>query len=785
MNEQNSLNRISHPEDDNINLKDVFGKLIDKWLWFLASILFFLVIAFFYTRFTAPVYQINAKILVNDDEKGGAMSKQTGGLMDLGGLLGAKNSVDNEMEILKTRFLMEQVVRQMQLNIIYSKKVDFVRRELYNAPFKILILSAIDTIKATEFNIIELPNGKLKVSTKDFEREVSFGEEFSFANVGKLVLQRNIETAMDKGNYFVTISSVDDRVATLMNKLTVSVSNKQVSVVDLGFAYPLPRKGEDILNAIINKYTKSNLADKNAIADSTYKFIKERLNVIASELGDVEDKVENFKQNNQLADMSEQGKLLVQNTGEFTSELAKAETQVNILNELEKYLKNGDKNSRVFPSSLTPSDMVFANLMGQYNTLLLERERQLLSVTPESPFVQNLDMQIAGLRQDILSNIQTNKKSYDLTVRKLKNQLRGAERQISGVPQIEKNYLKLARNQQIKQELYIFLMQKAEETNISKTSNISVAKTIDPPKAQVAPISPKRKVIYLIGIMVGVIFPIVIIFGQSLLNTTIGTKEDIITKTSVPVIGEISHNLSEDNLVVANQSRSAISEQFRALRTNLSFYLKNDDEKIILLTSSMSGEGKSFTAINLGNILALAGKKVLLMELDLRKPGLSAKLGVRNDIGFSNYTINANIGIKDIIKPLSINKNMFIISSGPLPPNPAETLMSEHISALISNLKKEFDYIIMDAPPIGVITDAQLLSPYANAIIYLVRQKVTRKDQLSIVEELNRSGKMKNMGIVVNDIVDKFYGYGYGYGNYGEEKRDGFLSSLTKIFKKN
>lgn len=770
-------------EDEGINLKEIFSKLLDKWIWFLLGVVICCILAFVYTRYTPPVYQINAKLLVNDDEKGGSLGKQTGALMDLGGLLGAKNSVENEVEILKTRFLMEQVVREMQLNFVYSKKSDFVSRELYNAPFKVAIIKGVDSIKATKFSILKVQGNKLKISTKGFEKEINWNEQFSVSGIGLMRIEPNAIDALDDGEYFVSISSIDSRVATLMSQLSVTVSNKQGSVVDLGLSYALPKKGEDILNKLIEKYTAANLSDKNAIADSTYKFIRERLNVIASELGDVENQEENFKQQNRLADMSEQGRLLVQNTGEFSTELAKAETQVSILTDLENYLKDKSKNKRVFPTSLLPQDMVFSGLMNQYNSLLVERDKQLLSVTEESPFIQNIDSQILGLRSGILANIQSTKNTFVVTRDKLKSQLNKAEGQISGVPKIEKNYLKLVRNKGIKQELYIFLMQKAEETNISKTSNISVAKTIDPPKSQVVPISPKKSIIYLIGVVAGILIPILFIFGIDLLNTSIKTKEEIKALTQVPVIGEISHNSSSDNLIVSNHSRSAISEQFRALRTNLSFYLKTSNDKVILLTSSMSGEGKSFTAINLGNILALAGKKVLLMELDLRKPGLSTKLGVSNDIGFSNFTINGGVKVSDIIKPLNINKNMFIVTSGPLPPNPAETLMSEYTSVLMEELKKQFDYIIMDAPPIGIITDAQLLSVYADAILYLVRQKVTQKHQLSIVEELYRTGKMRNIGIVVNDIVSKYYGYGYGYGVYGENMNTNFISRLKNKFK--
>jgi tyrosine-protein kinase Etk/Wzc len=780
MNNHLEMNKVQNREEFEINLKDVFSKLVDKWSWFLISVFVCCLVAFIYGKYTAPSYQIKAKLIVNDDQKGSGMAKQAGALMDLGGIVGAKNSVDNEVEILKTRFLMEQVVRDMQLNIVYLSKTNFVSRELYAAPFKINIINGVDTIATTKLEVVKSAKGKFLITTKGFAKEVIFNEAFSIKGVGVLQLEPNKGAEMNNGEYNVIISSIDARVATLMGQLSVNVSNKQVSIIDLILSYPIPKKGEDILNKLIEKYTQSNLSDKNAVADSTYRFIKERLNVIAAELGDVENNVENFKQQNKLADMSEQGKLLVQNSGGFATELARAETQVSIINELEKYLRDSGNSRKAFPSSLIPQDMVFSNLMAQYNSLLLERERQLLSVTEESPFVKNIDDQIAGLKSNILSNMQSSKNSAIATRDKLRNQLNTADAKISGVPKIEKNYLQLARNQQIKQELYIFLMQKAEETNISKTANLSIAKTIDPPKSAVTPNSPNKSLFYLVGLIAGVIFPIILIFGQELFNTSIKTKEEIIALTSVPVIGEISHNNSDDNLIVANQSRSAISEQFRALRTNLSFYLKSEHENVILLTSSMSGEGKSFTAINLGNILALAGKKVLLMELDLRKPGLSAKLGVNNTIGFSNFTISPAIKRADIVKPLTINKNMFIISSGPLPPNPAETLMSEHVPQLMEELKKEFDYIIMDAPPIGIIADAQLLSKYADVTLYLVRQKITQKDQLRIVEDLSQTGKMKNLGIVVNDIVSKYYGYGYGYGTYGQSVDEKWYNKILK-----
>ncbi|MFD2285468.1 polysaccharide biosynthesis tyrosine autokinase [Pedobacter petrophilus] len=770
-------------EDETLDIRKIILKLLDNWYLYLGAVLISLIIAYFYSKYTPPIYQISSKVLVNSNDKGGSPGAQGSALMDLGGIMGGKSSVDNEVEILRTRFLMEQVVRQMELNIVYQEKVGFKKREIYQTPIKLSITKALDTISQTLVTVDVTGSNTLKVSANDFEKEIRFNEEFNLNGVGIVKLIPTGIAKLEHGKFLIQVSSIDDRVAELQGKMTVGVTNKQVTIMDLGLSYPHPRKGEDILRAIINRYISSSLEEKNIIADSTTTFIQKRLSIISGELGDVENKQERFKQNNKLTDMSEQSKLLVQSTSAFTNELAKAETQITVLSELEGYLKDESKNKRVFPASLLSSDMVFSGIMSQYNSLLIERDKRLLSDTEESPFIKNIDEQISGLRAGLLSNIQSSKNSYIITRDKLRSQLNQAEGRGEQVPQIEKDYLKLARNQQIKQELYIFLMQKAEETAISKTSNLAIAKTIDPPKSAIAPISPKQNTIYLIAIVIGLIIPTVFIILINLLNTTVSTKEDITSATITPIIGEINHNSSTDNLIVAHQGRSAISEQFRALRTNLSFYLKTSSQKVILLTSTASGEGKSFTAINLGNILALAGKKVLLMELDLRKPGLSAKLGVANTTGFSNYTIDPSVKVQHIIKPLAINPNMFIISSGPLPPNPAETIMSEHTDDLIAQLKEQFDYIIMDAPPVGIITDAQLLAKYADATLYIIRQKVTQKNQLYIVDQLYRTQRMNNLGIVVNDIVPKDYGYGYGYGSYGENETNSTFKSLLKKFR--
>jgi tyrosine-protein kinase Etk/Wzc len=776
--------KTAHEDIEGLDLKQILSRILANWYWIALSVLVCLACANLYMRYKTPNYKISARVLVNDEKKGAGLSGGGDLLGDLGGLLGTKSTVDNEAEILKTRYLMEQVVKDMNLNITYYRKGTLKKVELYESPYQVKVVAAADTIKATDVEVSFLKNNQVAVSADGIDTLVALDRSFTIPFVGVVQIIKGSAVPVLEEKYSFNIMSVDSKVIALMDAITVEVKNKQVTIIDLSLTHAIPKKGEDILGKLIEKYVQANLTDKNEVADSTVKFIQNRLAYIGGELGGLEGNIQNFKQENNLADMTEQSKLLVQTTGQYVNDLGKIETQISILKSLQDYLKDEGKNKRVLPSSLIPADLVFNGAVEKYNSLTLERARRLIGVTEANPGIQLMDKEIANARADIESNISTTLDGFLITRNRINGQMKKAEGQVRNVPKVERNYLNLARQQQIKQELYIFLMQKSEETAISKTSNIANSKTIDPPKSEVKPFSPKRMVVYLFGLVAGLVIPLGLMYVKDLLNDKIQTKEDIIRITPVPIIGEISHDEGNDNMVVANSSRSAISEQFRALRTNLSFFFKNSDEKVILLTSSMSGEGKSFVAINLGQILALTGKKVLLMELDLRKPGLSAKLEISNPIGFTNYVTSPELTSNDIVKPLKIQENLFVVSSGPIPPNPAELLLSERTKTLMQELKQQFDYIIIDAPPVGIVTDAQLLASYSDVCLYLVRQNYTLKQQLNIVDDLSRSQKMKGLSIVVNDIkATKGYGYGYSYGNYDVSGKE--LGFFSKLFKRN
>jgi len=767
-------------QEDNQKLIEFLGKLWANWYWFALFGILGLTVAYLNLRYSTPVYKINAKLLVTEEQKGASTTGTGVFLGDLNSFFGGVNSVDNEAEILKTRYLMEQVVHKHNAQVNYFVPGDVRDVEVYPSPFDVTLLRPDSLIGGGTFRLQLNDSGRFVVSRDRFEQEITFGTTIELPDVGSVVISRNSKIPIGKTAYQFEVTPFDTRVNEYMRRLSIGVTNKQVSTIDLAFDYPLKAKGEGILRTVLETYTENNLQDKNTIADSTIAFIDNRLLFVGQELGTVEGDIQEFRQSKQLADISAQSQLLLENSAEYVKQLTEVETQLTILGNLREYLAD-QKNQRVVPSALLPGDMVFNGLVERYNTLLLERDRRLLSATLNNPTVRNLDQQLANLRADMLANLENTRNRFETTRNELRRKTGQLESEVRRVPATERQYLDLARQQQIKQELYIYLLQKREETAISKTANISNSRIIDPPKAEPLPFSPRRTRTLAMGLLIGLIIPAASIYLRDLLNTRIRNRDDIQKQTPLPIVGEISHSASKQTLVVTKDSRAPIVEQFRALRTNLAFYLSNIDKPTILLTSSMSGEGKSFVALNMAMIFAISGKKVVVLEMDLRKPNLSIKLNIPNSFGFTNYIISPSQTPASIIRPSGVHEGLYMISSGPIPPNPAEMILHERTGELMAYLKQEFDVVIIDAPPIGLVTDAQLLSHHADLTLYLARQGYTYKRQLQIPNELHQSGKMKQIALIINDIqrtktgygygYGYGYGHGYGYGDYGNEKQ--------------
>mgnify|MGYP003575040698 CR=1 FL=1 len=751
------------PEESSVNLVKIISVLRLNWKWFALSVLVALFIAIIYLRYSTPEYMVNATILVQDDKKGGS-TPDADMLQSLG--LGGKSNVDNEVKIFKSRTIMEKVVNDLQLNVQYFtegriKTVERYQTKSFDLFFVPLFVDSLKRVKEftfrqTDNNTFLLVNGKKEIRGK-------WGDTILLP-FGKAIFKPTYASGTEMDElYTIVVNNPENTVARFMNALSVGVSNKQVSAIDLALQTSVPKKGEDILNKLIDVYLQFNVNDKNRIADSTMRFIDERLVLVGQELTGIEKEIESFKESSGLTDLSAQSQQLITSTSDYVKQLTEQQVQLSVVESLQKYLAQNEKNT--VPSSLVMQDPTFTALVNNYNTLQQEREKMLLSSTENNPLVKNLDQRITNVRSDLRNSLASVKRGIEASISQLSRQTGTLTSQMREVPAKERIFLEKSRQQSIKQELYLFLLKKREETAIAKSSTIANARIIDSAKSSNVPFKPDRGSVYLSALLIGLFAPVVVLFSKEMLNTKVRSKEDITGRTQIPIIGEISHEDSKEPVVVKQGSRSQIAEQFRTLRTNLQFMLTNAEDKVILLTSSMSGEGKSFVAINLASSLALSGKKVVLLEMDLRKPKVSQNLQIDNSIGFSTFIIG-QATLEKVIVPSGVQENLYVIPSGPIPPNPAELLMLPMVQDFFQILRNNFEYILVDTAPVGLVTDAQLLSKFSDVNVYLVRQGYTFKEQINIPNNLVKQQKMSRVSIVVNDIAQGA-GYGYGYGGYG------------------
>ena len=771
--------------EEGFDIKKVIGLILANWYLFVLGICICLFIAFLYIRYTSAVYETDAQLLVNEDQQKSSPSSLSAGgaefFQDLSGMFNVTNNVNNEVLVLKTRSLMSQVVKSLQLNITYFKKGRVRSLETYEeTPFRVNIINTYDTIKPFVLYWNKIDGTNYKLTNKDGADvlKAKYGDAVKYKNCS-FIINKNF-TREDEGNpnlYYFKVINFDVSVTAFLDNLQVSVPDKDASVINLSISSRIPSKGELVLNNFIKTYIQNSLDQKNEIEDSTINFIDTRLALVVNQLNNIEQDIANYKGKNKLINFDEQSSLIAQSYDTNSKEILNGQVQMDVLNILKSYLEDEKNNQRIIPSNIVVVDPTFQELVSKYNTLMIERDRASLNYVETNPILINIDLQLRNLRKDMINNISILQKNLSLSQRSLENNNGMINNQIVGAQNIEKGYLQLAREQKIKEALYLFLVQKREEVAISRSSNIAQSRMIDQPKAQVNPISPKILIIGFSALILGLLIPSIFLLARNLFNTRIITKEDITKQTLVPIIGELSHNHEDSFLATSLSSRSAIAEQFRSLRTNIQFTFSSGKSKTIMITSSMSSEGKSFISINLANVFALSNSRVVLVELDLRKPKILNYLKLDSNIGLTNYLIS-DIKVEDIIKPSNINPSLYIVSSGIIPPNPTELLLHEKMRTFFDKLREQFDYIIIDSPPLGLVTDAQIISQYADVSLYIVRQNYTYKKQIEIIQDVYENEKLKNLYLVVNDVKAKGnygygygYSYGYGYGSYAENNK--------------
>ncbi len=779
-----TTNNASQHQD--VDIKFIVAKIFGNWYWYLFSLILFVGIGILIDIFVSPHYTVTGRVMVTGYNSQGKAITGTdeSTVLNKLGLFSVPNSVSNEMEIIHSRTLVEKTVRDLQLNVTYWGQGPIRYEEIYkNSPYFIKLLSLKNITSPVEYDVRVTDDGN-KVKFEDEDSDTTF--TLSFGDTlhtwyGSWVLVKN-DNAVEVGpkhKLGMIINGYAATIYTYMENISAATTNELVNIIDLSISGTTPEKNEDMLKHLIGLYIQSDIADHNKVADSTIAFIDNRLVGVSEDLTSVDRDIERFKKTNKLTDLTNDANELLQTSTTVNQSMADKQVQYKVLDDLEAYLQDDRNNTRIMPTTAPIQDPAFVQTLDKYNSLELQRQTYLQTSTENNPNVKSIDIQLGQLRGDMLSMMRTYKKGINTEQSDLESRNAQMQGSIQKVPTQQRMFLDFTRRQNVLEGLYTYLLQTREQTAVSKSNDIAPIRVIDEPVRAPLPYFPNLVIIIAAAIFLGLLIPSVVIFMRELLNRRVITADDISNYTNVPVVAGISHNKYRKQKIVTNDSGTAIAEQFRALRTNLNFLMPGAGEKTLMTTSSMGGEGKSFIALNLANVLAVSGKKVLLMELDLRKPRISSALHIENIGGFSDYVVS-DIKVKDIIKPSNAHPNLYLINSGTIPPNPAELLVHERVEKLFSEVKNEFDYIVIDSPAIGLVTDSLLLSRYADVVLYVIRQRTTYKKQVHIVQGLANERRFKKLDIIFNDIKSiPGYGYGYGY-----KYRSGYYEDRKPFYKK-
>ena len=758
-------------KEENINIKEEVLKYTSHWRWFILGALVTLVLAFLYLRYAENKYSSHTTILIKDDK---SQTNQLTAFSELD-MFGGGKVIDNEIEILKSRTLSEIAVDSLDLNISYYTEGSIKRTEIYKeSPVKVSQVKGLDQegFRSQYYSLKFTEKGyKIRSENSGDLGEYQFGQEVESDSIAFIITQTSPKPLTDlenDGTIGIGIQSKEKTVEDLRNQLSVEPTSKNSSVLKLSIILANSEKGADFLNHLVAIYNEQSIFEKRKVSKSTADFISNRLDIIAVELGDVEKNVEQYKSNNQIADLETEVKLSLEKLNEFQKSVVENEVEIKVTQDLISYLKSSDTYD------LIPANYVQGNIVvDEINKMIIERDRLLRSprgATENNPKIVEAGTQISELRANVLNSLNQQLSTLKIARNDLKRKESEINTKIAQTPRQEREFRIIDRQQKVKEALYLYLLQKREETNISMAATELNAKVIDKAVSASKAVSPKKPIIMLAGLIIGLIIPFVVIYLINLLDTKIKSRLDIEGKTPIPFLGDVPSSDTPNQLIDIN-SRSSSAEAIRIIRTNLEFMLHKQESKsrTIFLTSTFSGEGKTFVSANLAATIALSGKRTILVGADLRNPRISDYIN-SPERGVSNYLTNPNTTIDDFITKVDGFRNFHILPAGTIPPNPAELLMGDKVSQMFTYLKENFDYIIIDTAPVSLVTDTLLISKYADSFIYVIRANKLDKKMLEIPEGLYRENKLPNMSILLND-TDSTKGYGYGYG-YGKTMKD-------------
>lgn len=774
--------RVTHKKGIEEHGENIFSQLLFRYLPYWPLFLTLFVIcgtgAWLYLRYATPLYETSASILVKDEKKG----VDDANLMEQLDLFGSKKLVENEIEVIQSKILMRQLVKNLYLYapITYQGKVKNMSAYLFS-PVRIEVRNP-DSLVEQKKVYFEYDSARQIVTLGNNSYPLGVWIKNDSLSELRFIPNPYYQPPPAKKSYYfslVNVKKVADRIAL---GLKVTQATKLSSVINMKLLDAVPQRGEDILNGLIAVYEKAAISDKNALASNTLKFINQRLRLVTNELDSVESGIQKYKTSEGIVDITAQGQLYLDNVGANDQKLSVINVQLAVMDQVEKYIlaKNETGQADIMPSTFGVTDPDLSVMLGKYYDLQVQYEGMRKTTAENNPLLVSLRNEIEKIRPAIMEDIRGLRRNLDASKENLTSTSNEYASILRTLPQKEKGLVQISRQQAVKNGIYSFLLQKREETALSYNSAVADTRLVDDADTPDKPVSPKGLVIYIMAIVAAFGIGAALISAREIFTRNIIFRKEIEEFTTVPVISEILYaGPGTDPLVMKEGENSFISEQFRHLRTTLDYIGINNRRKKLLITSTLSGEGKSFIASNLALTLALTNKKVVVIELDLRKPKLSKLFNVSREIGITNYLIG-KADADEIIKPTEVNKNLFIIPSGAIPPNPSELILNGMLQELLTYLETIFDYIIIDTAPVRPVTDALILSPMCDATLYIVRHDVTPKAHIKMLDETMNIHKLKNMAIVFNGIKKRGigaydYGYGYGYTNgygYGYSEDD-------------
>ena len=783
-------------EKSSFDFATIYTVLILNWKWFVLSLIICMGAAHIYLRYATPIYQSAAKLLIKDDEGSGSSFKGSNSIMSATnlGIISNSNGIDNEMEILKSRTLAQQTVYDLKLYVNYRHEGKLKDHVLYgdqevnidmdlehlkklNAPMNLKITREGRNYHVTGSYYVPIDNNSFKPEAVNIDKTFSALPATIGTRVGVVRFTQNGNYMLRDGESLkATMIAPEIAAGKYVGNLNVTESSKTTTIVDLVLNDEIPQRAIDYLKQLAIVYNRQANEDKNEIAVRTEQFINQRLEKINAELGSTEGQLENYKKRNNMVELKTNATQAVANADQYAQKLSEANTQVALLDELTKYMNEPSNRHQPIPSNVGLSDASATSLINEYNKIALQRNQLLHSASENSPTVTPLTAQLDDLNSSIKRAMTQARAGLKIQRNSIAAQAGKYEGQINNTPEQERMLTQIGRQQEVKSGLYLMLLQKREENSISLAATADKGKLIDTP-VFAGKVTPKNSIIMLIALILGLAIPAGILFLLEFFRYKIEGHNDVEKLTNLPIIADVAiaseRAKTKADIVVHENKNNLMEEIFRSLRTNLQFLLKQHD-KVIMFTSTTSGEGKTFIASNVAISFALLGKKVILVGLDVRKPRLAELFEIDDHHhGITNLLVKDEVNwsdVKEQIIPSGINDKLDILMAGPVPPNPGELVTRESLDQTMEQLKEHYDYILIDTAPVGLVTDTLALGRISNATVYVCRADFTQKASFGLINSLSMEKKLPNMSIVLNgvDLSKKKYGYYYGYGKYGK-----------------